>query len=355
MKHSMGKIAVTVRLLAPAIALFFAAAPRPSAAAYELGFLNFSGFYLMQLGAFDQDGAIETRFDQRDIRHDAELHISIDERRGGFEFGGAVELNAVSHLGLEVDEGYVWLQGAFGRLELGRNYGPVDKISIFAPDVGYELDLEGDWYVFLANQVEPLAQSLESKDAAKIFYASPVFGGLQVAASYAPGWGDNEAKAGGSEFSDWIELGVRYRDRFGPFRLAAALLYSRATADKPKIADIDSVNGGVQLSYGGWTVGGGFVRGGDSAQSFGSDQNEINLGVAYTQGPFGVALNYADTEREFAAGETDQRTVLGMASYRVNRFAALDLALARFGQDFATGGSNDGWTSMLQLRLKADK
>lgn len=382
--------------LLASLSLLFGGLLAPGALAFDE--VRIGGRYLMQVGVFDFDNISgETDSNTRAIRNDVELWFDVEGRAGrALTYGASAEIQFDEDDGgdnLDFDEAYVFLQGPWGRFEGGNQDGPVDKMALFAPFVGQALDLEGDWYEFLDDQVEPFAQVLESLDATKLYYVTPRIGGFQIGVSWAPE-GDTEGTqtivderdlialpgvsdvapqglepdenvdslVGREDLRNWVEVGVRYDVRMGALMIKTFGAYSRADSTLIGTEDLEAFMGGAHLEFGTFTLGGAYMDHDNSMLRQGSEfeQKEWNIGVTWAQGPLGLGVNYAQTDRVFQNGPTDQDTVLGMINYKLARGLDVGASLAYFDQEFldddiVTGlgtDNNDGYIVMLQTKVQ---
>lgn len=132
--------------------------------------------------------------------------------RSGLEYGAVIELEGDTNVLESTDETWVYVEGGWGRVQLGDNDGVSGfSAGIVAGDDGAALSaanvaagtggLDGDVVsdLFGITTYEPLG----TEDATKISYATPKFAGLNVAVSYAP----NLAELGdGTDNGDTLAL-----------------------------------------------------------------------------------------------------------------------------------------------------
>ncbi len=343
------------------------------------------GRYLFQVGLFDFDNISgETDSNNRDIRNDVELWFDAEgQTRGGLTYGAsaeiAIENDETDDDDIALDEAYLYIEGTFGRFELGNQDSAIDKMALFAPFVGTDLDLEGDWYEFLDDQVEPFAQVLESLDATKIYYVTPRIGGFQLGASWTPEGNSegtqtvfvdpetdapltNPAVLDRGDVSDWIELGARFDARLDAILIKVFGGFSFAQSNVRGYEDLRGFQIGSHLVFGAFTFGGAYIDLGDSLQpsASGFDQTEWSVGVSWENGPLGLGLNYAQTDRIFDNGPTEQDTILGMINYKLARGLEIGSSIAYVDQDFLTLAgavpppvdSSEAYILMLQTKVQ---
>ncbi|HYD30564.1 MAG TPA: porin, partial [Azospirillaceae bacterium] len=138
-------------------------------------------------------------------------------------------------------------------------------------------------------------KAVDSSDASKITYYTPVFSGFQAGVSYAPeaDQGDSIVRiAPAAGFSDFIEGGVAYTGDFSGIGVKASGTISTAEANAVGVDEFTSWALGAQVSYAGISFGGNYV---DWDEASGVD-NGWTIGLGYTTGPISVAANYQGTD-----------------------------------------------------------
>jgi len=214
-----------------------------------------------------------------------------------------------------IDEANIFLQGSWGRVEMGDQDGAGDQLFFgapfdYGPAYGQGSGADGDILFRWSNtalvqsnassniNATPLyswnVRALDSSDATKITYLSPVISGFRAGVSYVPNGGQNGflnatgpgtrsqrtitsltgAGIGASGFStasttaqllgncgagclatnkgsygdynDWVELGAQWRGTIGDVGLGAMAEYTHATHKSSLFAPIaNSVTGGA--------------------------------------------------------------------------------------------------------------
>lgn len=198
-------------------------------------------------------------------------------------------------------ETYVYSEGNYGRVEIGRAKNISRKIHITTPDVGILNidDSEGLDYIIAPNDFVYINSTAINTDSEsnKINYISPSFMGFQIAGSYIPGSNDENG-----------DNTLVYSD------------YKRGFTTSVKYSYVDSINFGLTLGYGRfdetnldiskakkreeYSVGAKYyVRGfqftasykniveSDIVNTVSQGGYAINYGIAYEIGPFAVSLS----------------------------------------------------------------
>ncbi len=377
--EGMSIMVARTRLLAPGllgVGLFMAA---PAEANIDA---TIGGRLLVQFGYWD----FEPADNNRDFRNDLEVWIDVEGQSDtGLLYGFNVELQNENANRVLVDEASLFLQGIWGKLELGDQDGAVEKLQVFAPAVGEVLGLDGDSQNFLreigfdpgqggvfrsefaSDQQGDLAifQAFESDDSTKLVYRTPRIEGFQLGFSYAPevdtegdeGLGITEedpTRGTGADqtFQDFIELAIKYDGRFQDIGVEFGAAYSWAEHTEPGFEDVNAYNVGLVLSYGGWRFGGAWVDWGETSMPVGTgwETKGWNLGVAYENGPLGAALAYANNT--FA--DVDYDLWIASAHYDLARGLFVGAEFNWFEQDEVAGQASgeDGYLLFTQAGVK---
>jgi hypothetical protein len=268
-----------------------------------------------------------TQFDQFS---DKEIHFNgrttLDN---GLTIGFRAELEANTESD-QVDESFMFVEGRFGRLELGAINNVQYRMAYKAPEAQTRpWSNEGNIFNVLANPASTTSPTFDSllgttvsrfldNDSEKINYYTPRFEGFQLGVSYIPNSSqDRQAPDSiSAAYSRGWAAAVNFVRTFGAFDVAAYAGYmtwqgpqTSATAGAP---DPDQWNVGLQLGYAGFKVGGSYGEISDgrtgsagtaSVSTAGAgtgliDGRAFDLGVMYTFGPAAISLNYFDGENK---------------------------------------------------------
>ena len=215
-------------------------------------------------------------------------------------------------------EVYAYLEGGFGRTELGATDGAAFKMHYSSP-----------WFVpgngvdspNIFNSRSPSARTstyaLMTEDDNKISYFTPRIVGFQLGASYTPdtslnnpasnGFGLNpENLAGGAAFAgqinDVMEISLNYAGEFGGVALGLDGFYGAGVAQDAPNADPEEWGVGANLGLYGFTLGGAWYENEDItlgtqnvAQS--GDSTEVwTAGISYGTGPWTIGTAYLEGE-----------------------------------------------------------
>ncbi|MCA3249192.1 MAG: porin [Holosporaceae bacterium] len=285
----------------------------------------------------------------------------------GLVYGGKIEVDNESSFNattgartdsIKFDKAVTYLSGKWGRVELGDENSASNRLTVTAPtgfgtggfagdyqkfllinsvgDTGslstpsnnFNLNRSAEGFYFrgLANSYKPtLTESgLEDyEDSTKVTYLTPKFSGFQLGLSYTPKVGSAltgvsrdkyTSYSGGTpalwnQYEDLIEAAANYSYKFdNGLGLGASLGYNYAKAVKTTTANVDrenlgSLNVGLNGTFKGFTLGGGYTYDGESGlrkatQTFNDAGQSYNVGLQYATGPFAVGVNYLNAENE---------------------------------------------------------
>jgi outer membrane protein OmpU len=321
--------------------------------------VSVGGYYAEYISYTNQDdvGATTTggsgKLTQFDEYSDKEIHFNgrttLDN---GLTIGFRVELEANTDSD-QIDESYMFVEGRFGRLELGSINNVQYRMGYNAPEAQTRpWSNEGNVGNVFANSTgSPFGDStlgttrsrFFDNDSEKLNYYTPRFEGFQFGVSYIPN--SAQDRNGGPDpistaYSRGWAVGANFVRTFGAFDIAASAGYmawqgpqltTTTSADDP-----NQWNVGLQLGYAGFKVGGSYGKisdgrtgssGTNGAASSartgttGVDGRGFDVGVMYTFGPAAVSLNYINGENDDCplTGATatcsgdDQFTMLSLA------------------------------------------
>lgn len=250
----------------------------------------------------------------------------------GIKVGVQVELEAET-CGDQIDESYIYFDGAYGRLVLGaENSAPyLMSYAAPAPSSGQHgvnspnfrhLQLGTNAGATLqAGSGAPSTQVNLSNDSEKLTYFTPRIAGFQFGISYTP---DNceEATTGGvgvgcggsyagfqpdntaGQWSEIVEIGANYVNKFGDVGVAVSGGYGHGNLEANNagatLEDRTLWSAGAQFSYQGFTLGGSYLHddGGARGTNATDDSTQWNVGLRYAWGPWGVGIAYANAQTD---------------------------------------------------------
>lgn len=317
------------------------------------------------------------------FQNDTEVHFRVDGKAdNGLGYGAVIELEAdvsadADGEGFNADKTYLYLQGGWGRVELGANTDAAQALNVdaatFARATG---GIDGDWYDFI-NPVAfgpgyilspdlPVAHGAAtaagigglfgaSEDATKITYYTPRFSGFQFGVSFAPDAGNAGTAASftgdtNGDMENVFNLGLNYTGKFQNIGVAASLTGEFGDSEVATVEDLAAWTVGLNLSWMGWTVGGSWADWGDSTLPTGStgDADYWTLGLGYDFGAFGASIGYIDSEygvndfHNLSIG-ADYKLAPGLVPYAEVNFFEMDTT--------GTALDNDGTVFLLGTQL----
>lgn len=282
------------------------------------------------------------------FRNDTEINFNVDGKTdAGLGYGAVIVLEAdvtndVDAQGTNAAETYIYLDGSWGRVQLGSAVGASGALKVDAASIARATGgIDGDWYYFANNAVTtaggvgaatfltspdlPLAYGIQAggfgneaqENTNKVTYFTPRWSGFQAGISYAP----NDADSGqtinradnrtgvtndGLTFSraeNIVSGGVNYQGAWDQVGIEAAATMERGSAETAGAADLFAWNVGAKLSYMGFSVAGSYGDWDDSlSNGVNNDESYYwTLGGAYEFGPYGVSATYLKSQMERGA------------------------------------------------------
>lgn len=321
-----------------------------------------------------------------DFRRHTELHFTGETTTdNGLTVGAHVEMAVGDNSALEdgsgavdqrspnsIDEVYAYFSGSWGRVNFGSEDGAayllqvaapsgdsnVDGLRIYIQGLNSDVWEDGDSSTPLgatsafSDRLDYDNAPFEAED--KITYMTPKFNGFQAGASYAPEQGqniigNNTAGMGfddnPGEFEDIWEFGARWDGEFEGFGISVGGGYVHASTEVDAALasavgsdDLESWNGGVNVTFGAFSVGGAYLESNNGiagTAGLGSDTTTWVVGASWDNGPYHVGATWMD--------RTDEADVTALG-------AGDDLNVERFaiggGFTFAPGMSVRGAVTM---------
>jgi hypothetical protein len=301
------------------------------------GFLDFQAGWLMN----SENDAGNRNYG---FRNDTEVSFKIDGvADSGLKYGGEISLEAdvdgpgsgysdADYQGVNASKTYLYLEGGWGRVELGSNIGADQTLKIDASSIARASGgIDGAFTYFnpggtgtgtVGYLVTPdllmnygnitSAQGTEdTENANKITYYTPRYAGFQAGISYAPDQTDRGqlmtrtdrgtgTGAGGtpSIYGNILQGGVSYDTTYNGWGIGLAGTGEWANADTSVYKDLRAWQGGAKLSYLGFSLAGSYadMNGSGLTKATGGDTTFWTAGAAYEWGPFGVSATYLQSK-----------------------------------------------------------
>jgi hypothetical protein len=284
-------------------ALGAVAVASPASAKFEVGV---SGYMEQWFGYSDNSNSAQPDSDVFDQISDAEFNIDFKQTLdNGLTIGGQIQVEGQQQaeaVGDEIDEQYIYVDGAFGRLLIGSENGAPYLMHYGLRSNGIGLD-EGDVNNWIAGSTGALritnATTLIDNDQNKITYFSPRVNGFQIGATFQPDADDINAvvpAAGGAEADNRRDngygLGANYTTSVADMSVRASVGF--ADAGGSVAGNETALSLGLQLGFGGFTAS--FAYGEHENDTAVQDRNIFGVSVAYNAGPAGVSIGYVRGE-----------------------------------------------------------
>ncbi len=260
-------------------------------------------------------------------------------------------------------EVYAFLEGGFGRVELGATDGAAFKMHYsspwFVPGNGvdspniYNMNNGGASFSSSTSTF-----SLIAEDSNKISYFTPRLAGFQLGASFTPDAGVNDPTANGfglsatnSATEDVTEIALNYAGEFGGVSLGADVFYVTGESAAPAPTDDPEEMGvGASLGWGGFTLGGAYKQSENitpttqgntiAGVTLGAETDAWTVGLAYGSGPWTVGAAYFDSQSETTAGVNAGENSFLQVGGGYSLGAGVDVGLdVQFIEDKAAGAA----------------
>jgi outer membrane protein OmpU len=314
-----------------------------TAASADTPKVTLGGFSNFQAGFTNDDKDANSRSGA--FRNDNEVTVKVDGKTdGGLGYGAQIDLEAdttadADNQGTNASRTFTYLQGAWGRVELGDNKSVASTMRVDASTLAAATGgINGAWTYFV-NGVNTASFITTSKlvtehgsttafgdeseyNSTKVSYYTPKFSGFQAGVSYTPSLsrGQTIARADNNagDIGNIWDLGLGYEGTFSGVKLAAAGTYELGEAETAATEDTKAYNIGALVGFQGFSVAGSYGDWSDSDNTAGRDSDYWTLGGGYTAGPIGLSATYIDSTRDVTATTQNefQNLVLG-AEYKL--------------------------------------
>ena len=299
-------------LATTALAALGAVAVAGPATAAEKIKVSVGGYMEQWFGYADSKNNVTPDRDGFDQQSDGEIHFkgstTLDN---GIKIGINVQLEGQTS-GDQIDEQYAFVEGSFGRINLGSENAASYLMHYGIPSHGAGLD-SGDATNWIAGGDFTAARTNGrgiDNDSEKVTYFTPRFSGFQLGASYVPEIAqDNDVgpNSNNSVRDDSFSIAANFNHAFGDIKLQASAGY-QDFGDDDGVAgqDLESYQFGLRLGFSGFGIAGTYGEEDRSAgQVFTGTQETIGVGLNYAAGPFGVSLAYIGADNDDLADEQD--------------------------------------------------
>lgn len=264
---------------------------------------------------------------------------------------------------------FAYLEGGFGRFEIGGTDGAAFKMHYtspwFVPGNGVDspniLNLNDASYAGFRHSTF----SLMAADANKVTYFTPRFAGFQLGLSYTPETtfnGPNPNRLGvvtnNTSIEDVVEVALNYAGSFGGVDVGVSGFYVTGDAPAPIAADPEELGIGLNLGLAGFTLGGAWYQSEDLiATSFaipsaaGFETEVWTAGLSYATGPWTVGVAYLENENSFPGVSEDVTTWQAGGGYNLGSGVDVGLDLQMSEVELFGGGTYESQSAGLVLSV----
>ena len=307
----------------------------------------------------------------------------------GITVGFDVQLEGNTNATDQIDESYLFVDGAFGRIVIGSENAADYIMNYSIPGAGVAFGANesqvGDFILRPTNvtTIHTLASGRNANgantaatnhaltygtgnDQQRVTYFTPRMAGFQVGVSFTPNL-DREDSAAFTDKSlqraNAIHGAVNFTNNFSGVQVNASLGASMypsvdgAAATTAAGNEVKDYSVGAQIGMSGLMVGGGYRK--IDADRAAENGTAFGLGAAYTSGPFSVGLSYltskVDGQNLTAAGDDKYKQILFSAAYSIG--PGVDLIGALFNakyesEDNLAVNQNSGTGGAVGLHLR---
>ncbi len=258
----------------------------------------------------------------------------------GMTAGVEVNLEATNGAGGTIDESYAYLEGSFGRIQIGAEGSAPFLMHFSAPYFVGSHGVDSPNFSYdPASASRTTTYITLSGDNNKVTYFTPRFSGIQLGISYTPdnlGNLDTGGQAGGTSnafgntlgassgnLEDIIEVGANYTGTFKEVGVGASIGYATAENEVSGFKDPEVWSFGLQLTSGAFTLGGGYYMSDDLVAAIPSgapielEEKAYSVALQYATGPWTVGAGYLKSETEGSISAAPAIVGSGEAQYEV--------------------------------------
>jgi outer membrane protein OmpU len=264
------------------------------------------------------------------------------------------------------DEANIWFSGSWGKVEIGGQDGPADRVYRGAEKLAHQTPAMLD--VFADTQTAEGGRGFarekmninDTADATKITYYTPRISGFQAGYSWIPELDSKGSVAGsdtGGDADPAHEFSLEWRGKVGPGSIRATFggtIMPGQEPDGPKTFQDNNFGwrAGITYAQGPWTVAAGYKDAGEWARfDEDGDNTGWDVGVAYNGGRWEIALIHIHTEAEDTGGDYKWNHTMLTAAYNFGGGLTANVGLNLFDLDAPqdSDGGNDGTAIILGI------
>lgn len=273
------------------------------------GFVN-QAFTVQDVQNGSDKAGVRKEYDVTSVRADNLLQID-----GETVLDNGLKVTAVAGFSLAMgnnqndlyqEETYVGVGGSFGQVDLGRRRNAASLLHTFIPSAGLGTFAVDDARTnIFASGIGGMttATSLGGAEYAnRVMYFTPRIEGVQLAASFTPETDPNKRMAddrldryNGNFIQNEYSLAGNYVREFQGVGVSASAGYTAGEAPQGGASllarDMEAIQGGLALSYMGFTLGGAYGQLKDPQFARGKDRR-FGGGLKYENGPWTYGASY---------------------------------------------------------------
>ncbi|MDX5366194.1 MAG: porin [Alphaproteobacteria bacterium] len=264
---------------------------------------------------------------------------------------------------------FAYLEGGFGRFEIGGTDGAAFKMHYtspwFVPGNGVDspniLNLNDASYAGFRHSTF----SLMAADANKVTYFTPRFAGFQLGLSYTPETtfnGPNPNRLGvvtnNTSIEDVVEVALNYAGSFGGVDVGVSGFYVSGDAPAPLASDPEEMGVGLNLGMAGFTLGGAWYQSEDLVVTstavptgLGLESEVWTVGLSYATGPWTVGVAYLENENSVPGANEDVTTWQAGGGYNLGSGVDVGLDLQMSEVELFGGASYESQSAGLVLSV----
>lgn len=329
------------------------------------------------------------------FRNDTEINFNVDGKAdNGLGYGAVIVLEAdvtddVNNEGTNAAKTFIYLDGSWGRAEMGSNVSASEALSVDAGSIARATGgIDGDWTYYannggsadyIATPDSPLEYDLwvfnygdeATQNTNKISYYTPKWSGFQLGVSYAPNdvdrgqtinRADNRATVAADDATarsraENIFYGaVNYQGAWDQVGIEAAAGFERGDAETAAYEDLFAWNVGAKLTYMGFSVAGSYGDWTDSLTLSTADLDNYDywtIGGAYEFGPYGISVTYLNSDYDVTGADENEFDNLSIgADYKLAPGLTPYAEISFYDADTTgTTDDNDGHVFLLGTML----
>jgi outer membrane protein OmpU len=255
------------------------------------------------------------------------------------------------------DEAHMWVQGSWGRLEIGGQDGAADRVRESTKN---DITIDQRFAAVVADTrgtrlrgAEDYGSINDSSDDTKLTYWTPRVSGFRGAYSYVPSAGARGSV--GTNAGSFHEGSVSYKTKVNGGKLRVALRGTIEDAAAPDGSDVEAWSVGASYAIKGFKVSTEYLDTGERrAGTAGDEGSAWDIGVSYSQGPWKVGIAYWDAQHEVSGASDDEyQQILIHGAYSLGGGLTISAGLISFDNDDSTAANaTDGEVAVVKLLAK---